>query len=404
MTETAESLARWLPEEADSVRVADVLERTADLPAALTPLREEILANLVMLAQIPAPTGEEEERVRYVLDRFVEAGLPDAGPDEAGNAVGLIPGRVGERTIAVVGHLDTIVPRNVDHNVLVQSDRCLGPGISDNALGAAVVTMLPSVLRELGIELDANLQLVGSVGSLGRANHSGLRFLLDHLPRPIDYGVCVEGVQLGRLNFFSIGTLRGDISCDVRLSAASRSYGSENAIVVLNHIVNRLLQIEVPQRPYTSIRLARIRGGLGYDVEPDHAELGFEVNSHSDTMIKRVQGQIEDFVAEMNARHSVDASADFFMHRRAGGLRFSHTLVKTVLEVMKRLDITADQGHSPSELSEFIGRGIPAVTLGISEGEKNRKKPDHVMIEPILRGVAQLVAVLQAIDGGACTE
>ena len=49
------------------------LEEIAGLPERLQPLREEILAHTVMLSQIPAPTGGEEERVRYILDRFVEA-------------------------------------------------------------------------------------------------------------------------------------------------------------------------------------------------------------------------------------------------------------------------------------------------------------------------------------------
>ncbi len=38
-----------------------------DLPAALQPLREEILAELVMLSQIPSPAGEEAVRVRHLL-------------------------------------------------------------------------------------------------------------------------------------------------------------------------------------------------------------------------------------------------------------------------------------------------------------------------------------------------
>lgn len=381
----------------------DVLENVRDLPEALFPLREEILANLVMIGQFPSPTGDEQKRVRFMLDRFVEDGLPEAGADEKGNAVGLLPGRVGNRTIMLVAHLDTIVPRNIDHNIVVQSDQLIGPGISDNALGAAVISMIPTCLEQLGIELDSNLQLLGSVLSLERGNHGGLRFHLDHTTRPIDFGICVEGVQLGRLNFFSIGTLRGDITCDVR-QEISRSFGSECAIVVLNNIINRLLQIEIPQRPFTKISIGKIRAGVSYDVEPDHAELGFEVNSHSDKLIQRIHREIEDIIAEMEARHAIDANLDCFFRREAGGIPFSHPLVKSVLNVMRILNIEPDQGHSPSELSEFISRGIPAVTLGITAGEKNRKKPDHVMIDPILRGVAQVLGVILAIDGGACDE
>ncbi|HPP54303.1 MAG TPA: hypothetical protein PK777_15230, partial [Thermoguttaceae bacterium] len=61
------------------------------------------------------------------------------------------------------------------------------------------------------------------------------------------------------------------------------------------------------------------------------------------------------------------------------------------------------QRHTPSEVSEMIARDIPAITLGITHGRKHeRPKPDYVLIEPILRGVAQVVGVLLAIDAGAC--
>ena len=384
-------------------KLVGIMENVHELPEALAPLREEILANLVLLGQIPAPTGEEEERVRYMLDRFAECGLPEVGPDEAGNAVGLLPGKTGERTLMVVAHLDTIIPRSEDHNVLVQADRIVGPGIADNAMGAAVVSMLPTCLTALGIELESNLALLGTVQSLDRGNHTGLRFHLNHCQRPIQMGICVEGIPLGRLNHFSIGTLRGDITCNVR-PVISRSYGSQSAIVVLNHIINRLLKIETPQRPFTHISIGKVHAGMAYDVEPENAELGFEVISHDDEMIDRIEQQIVDIVHEVGSRHAVDAKIDCFFRRSGGGIPFSHPLVKGVVEVMSSLGIEPDQGHSPSELSVFISHEIPAVTLGVTTGKKSSKKHDYVEIEPILRGVAQLIGVILAADGGLCDE
>lgn len=393
----------------------------AEIPGLLAPLREELLANVVLLSQIPAATGDEEERVEYMLNRFVEAGLPEASRDEFGNAVASIPGTTGKRRIMVVAHVDTLVPADVDHNVTVSAERLIGPGISDNSLGAAVVCMLPTFLDRLGIKLESNLRLIGSVRSLERANHAGLRMHLDNMVAAklppaegliddpgdnvppadrIEAGICIEAINQGRLNYFSIGTIRGDITCDVIPSVQSRSYGSESAIVVLNNIINRMLKIEVPQRPFTRISINRIRAGTSYDVEPVRAKLSFEVNSHDDEMIERVEREIEDIVAENGSRHAVSASLDVFFRRKAGGLRFGHPLVRSTHEVMRKLGIEPDQGHSPSELSEFISRGIPALTIGISRGEKNREEPDYVEIEPILRGVAQLIGTLLAIDGG----
>ena len=383
--------------------VLDAIDDIRELPDALLPLREEVLANLVMLAQIAAPTGDEEERVRYVLDRFTEAGLPEAGPDEIGNAVGFLPGAKGDRTIIAVAHLDTWIPKTVSHNVVVQTDRTIGAGISDNALGAAIVSMLPTFLDQLGIKLDCNLQLIGTVRSLHRGNHEGLKFFLDHAPRKFDFGIVVEGVELGRLNFFSLGMVRGDIACNVRREHLSR-YGSESALVVLNQVVNRMLGISTPSRPHTRIRIGKMHAGIEYNTDPDHAELGFEVVSDSDEMVRGIISQIEDIVGEMSARTDVDVGLDCFFHREAGGIPFSHPLIKTVIEVMTQLGIQPNQEQILSEVSEFIAYGIPAVTLGVTTQQRDQKKTDHVMIDPILTGVAQLVGTIMAIDRGACDE
>ena len=175
-------------------KVADNLEHLCQLPDALLPMREEILAKVVMLSQIPAPTGDEEQRSRFLLDRFTESGLPEAGPDEKGNAVGFLPGQRGEKTIMLVAHLDTIFSKSVDHNISVQEDRIIGPGVSDNAAGAAVMSLLPRILDRMSIDFDCNLQLIGTVHSLHRGDHEGLRFFLEHVPRRIDFGIVVEGV------------------------------------------------------------------------------------------------------------------------------------------------------------------------------------------------------------------
>lgn len=381
-------------------------EALRDFPEALKPLRERLLANLVMIAQIPAPSGEEQRRARFLLDRFEEMGLSEVMADEVGNAVGRLNGTQSKRTILLVSHLDTVFSYSQDQDVTVEADRVLGAGIGDNALGAAIVSMMPTVLEHLGIELESDLILLGSTASLGRGNHAGIRFFLDHLPEQVDAAICVEGMQLGRVNYFSIGTARADITCAVRTAfEPSRSYGSESALVVLNHIVNRILGIATPSRPYTRINMGRMWAGVNYDVEPDHAELGLEIVSHSDEMIDQICRQINDVVSEMAARHAVDAKLDVFFSAQAGGISFAHPLIQSVIDVMRQLEIEPDQGHSPSELSELITRSIPAVTLGVTQGTKSRKKhPDYVLIEPILTGVAQLVGVILAIDKGICDE
>ena len=44
-------------------------------PGKLEKLRERLLADAVMIGEIPAPTFKEEALVRFLADRFTEEGL-----------------------------------------------------------------------------------------------------------------------------------------------------------------------------------------------------------------------------------------------------------------------------------------------------------------------------------------
>jgi tripeptide aminopeptidase len=377
-----------------------------NLPGALRPLRERLIADVVTITQMPAPGGEEGQRARFLLERFLEAGLSEVGSDEMGNAIGRLRGRTHCRTILIVAHLDSIFAATENHQVTVDRDRVVGPGVGDNAVGVAVLGLLPEILELLGWELESDLLLVGSTRSLGRGNHGGIRFFLDHSRDRIDFGICLEGMQLGRLNSFSIGTARGDIVCTVRPpNGRARSHTVESALVVLNHIVHQILCIPLPTQPFTKIKLGKMHAGRYYDIEPERAELGLEIISHSDEMIEQVCSQIADIVAELGARYNVEAVFDRFFLTRSGGIPFSHPLVKATLEVMQQLGIEPDQTHSLSELSALVARRIPTITIGITHGVKNHpRQPDYVLIEPMLVGVAQLLGILRAIDEGKCDE
>ena len=117
---------------------------------SLGELREMILANAVMCGEIPSPTFEEDDLVRFLCDRFTEAGLGNISTDERGNAAGIVAGTEGDRQLLVVAHVDKIWDKTDDHTVTVGTDTLTGRGIADNGLGAAVLATLPAVLEHLG--------------------------------------------------------------------------------------------------------------------------------------------------------------------------------------------------------------------------------------------------------------
>jgi hypothetical protein len=69
---------------------------------------------------------------------------------------------------------------------------------------------------------------------------------------------------------------------------------------------------------------------------------------------------------------------------------------------MKRLNLAPVSEPSESELSIFLSRKIPAVTLGITHGTNVHLENASVQIEPMFTGIAQVIGVIMAIDSGVC--
>jgi len=364
----------------------------------LLPLRESILADAVMIGEIPSPTFSEEKLVKYVCDRFTEENLDSITIDEMQNATAVLSGQSGKKNILVAAHVDSVWEDTVDHTVAVTTDSLIGPKIADNALGVATLTTLPFLLRALDIKLQSNLVLLGASRSLGRGDLGGLRFFTDHVKIPIGAAVCLEGVQLGRLSYSSLGMNR----CELKVSTPEKrnwgEWGLSGSIVFMNRILQRILSIETPEVPKTSIILGSINAGTSFNVPPKHATLRFEVRSEEPGMVTRIREQIEEFIEEIIAENHIEVSLEVLAQRRPGSIGFSHPYVRSARAIMKELGIEPTVAPSTSELSVLLDKGIPSMTLGITEGDNKHQFDETIKIDPIFNGLAQLISVLQSID------
>lgn len=377
-------------------------EYLPDLENRLKKFKEVLLANLVMVGEIPSPTFKEEEKVKFLLQRFNEAGLTETSIDDCGNGIGVLAGKSSDESILINAHVDTIFSSKIDHTMQFNSDSITGPGVADNSLGVAVLATLPYILDDLDLSFDKNLVLLGGVKSLGRGNLEGIKFFLENSPFSIAEAICVEGIQLGRLSYSSLGMLRGEITCRVPDSYDWSRFGDASAILTLNEVINKINDMRLPRRPRTSIVMGSIKGGTSFNTIAKDATLGFEVRSESQDVVKGAADTINDIVMEVSSKTGDQIELDIFAWRSPGGIAYAHPLSKCARMVMESLDVEPRIAPSLSELSALIDKEIPALTLGITRGEQTFKTNETIDIDPIFKGIAQLIGTLIAVDGGHC--
>ncbi len=380
----------------------DILGSLQEYRSGAESVKDILLANLVMLGEVPAPTFGERTRVEEMQHLLVDSQLQNCSIDAMDNGIAILPGSDGERNLLLLAHADTMFSDKVDHNISLHPNKATGPGVADNSLGLAVLATLSPLFEALGIKPKSNLILLTPTRGLGKGNLEGLRFFLKHNKMPLSAGICVEGAQLGRLSFSSIGMLRAEIVCSVPEEYDWTKFGATNAIVSLNEVINRILEISVPTRPRTKIALGHIEGGTSVNSVPTRARLQFEIRSESARIIETVSREIDALVTEVSSRSGAEIVWETFARRKPTGLPFQHPLVRTSTEVMKALGIAPRIAPSTSELSTVLGHHIPAVTLGITRVERLNQPDETAFIEPMFTGLAQLAAVIEAIDEGLC--
>ncbi|MEO0511062.1 MAG: M20/M25/M40 family metallo-hydrolase [Verrucomicrobiota bacterium] len=381
-----------------------ILESIHTHRESLHSVRELLLANALMIGEIPSPTGGEADRITFLSNRYTEDGLQNISIDQAGNGMAILPGKKGKKNILVCAHADTVFNKKVDHAMSVTADGIMGPGIGDNSLGLAAIVTLPEILRRLNINFDDNLILLGCTDSLGRGDLGGIRFFLKNNKLPIRAGISVEGIQLGRLSYAAVGMLRAEITVNVPSGYDWARFGASGAVAILTKVVQRITEIPIPMQPPTQMIFGSINGGTSFSTRPTSANLRFEIRSEKTGMVDELKEKIVDIVEEIGNSSETEITFSSVAERQPGGLEFGHPLVKSMRKILDTLDVKPRVEPSVGELSQLIETGIPSVTLGLTRGHNKNEFNESIDIRPIFGGLAQLIALLQSIDGGFCDE
>jgi tripeptide aminopeptidase len=396
-------------------RLKPITDRLEDYQKGVRALREQILTNTILVGQVPPISVNIKQddvdfpsvniRVKAFIERLSEIGVDEAATDSFGNAIGIIKGE-GEREgcIIVAAHMDTVYHFDQEIHLAIDSNGISGPGIIDNSVSLGVQLSLPEILRELGKKFNSDIVLLGLSESLGESNLGGIREFLNNWRRPIRAAVILEGAELGRLNYFSRAMIRADINCEIpMISGWENKYGS-NAILIMNDIINRILEIHLPQRPNTQIILGKIKGGIKHGDLALSSRLGLEIESTSDELVQEIYSKIEDIVDSIRHENLVDLRMNQISNVNASRLEYTHPLVKTAVAILEGLKVKPVIESSESELSIFLSHNIPAITVGVTHGENYHTENAQIEIEPMFAGIAQLIGLIEAIDKGIIDE
>jgi len=325
------------------------------------------------VSEIPAPTGDEGERARWVLRRFRELGLEDVRADDAGNVVGRRAGTDDAGPVAVCAHLDTVFPRGTDLRVHRAGARLVGPGIGDNGRGLAVMLALAEEIDGRRLRTRRPLDFVATVGEEGLGDLRGAKHYFAGDGARAAAAVALDGAGDERVVHRALGSRRFRVTFRGPGGHSWAAFGVPNAVHAAALAAARLAALPLPREPRTTLSVGRIGGGISVNAIPDEAWLEIDLRSTAPAILDRLEAEV---------RATARAAAEEENQRRAAGTPVlgleltcigdrpcgevdeAHALVRVAREATRLVGRTPELSTASTDANVPISLGIPAVAIG----------------------------------------
>jgi acetylornithine deacetylase/succinyl-diaminopimelate desuccinylase-like protein len=373
------------------------IARRTGVRAALADFRQRldaIVAQIIAIQQIPAPTFAEERRARYVEEQFRATGLVDVSRDDLHNVYGRAPGSASERPLVISAHLDTVFPAETDLTTRREGALLYGPGIGDNSTGVAGLLVVARALAEHRLAHAADIWFVANVGEEGLGDLRGMRAVADRFGDSATY-IVVEGGLFGQLTHQAVGVRRYRIDVVAPGGHSWGGFGAPSAIHVLGRLITAIDDLDVPTSPKTTYNVGIIEGGLSVNSIASAARLWLDLRSEEIEALERLVADVMALVERMNeedAGDGVGLTMKLVGNRPAGGISRHSPIVAlagAALRAMGNDDVRYILSSTDANIP--LSRGYQAVCLGLTQSANAHRPDEYIDVTRLPAGLGQLL-------------
>lgn len=381
------------------------LARQSRVRAAMTGFSErleDILAQIIAIQQIPAPTFAEERRAAYVEQQFHAIGLKNVRRDQLNNVYGCAPGTAaGRPPVVLSAHLDTVFPADTDLTTRRDGAAVYGPGIGDNSTGVAGLLLVAQALAAHRLAHAADIYFVANVGEEGLGDLRGMRAVVEHFGGQATY-VVVEGGLFGQLTHQAVGVRRYRLDVTAPGGHSWGSFGVASAIHVLGYLIAAIDGLDIPAIPKTTYNVGIVEGGISINSIASSARLWLDLRSEGREALGRLVEQVVGIVGEMNARHAaagdgVQIAMEQVGNRPAGSIA-RHSPVVAYAEAALRAVGSQEVRYivSSTDANIPLSCGYAAVCLGLTHSHNSHRPDEFIELTQLPAGLSQLLLVALA--------
>jgi acetylornithine deacetylase/succinyl-diaminopimelate desuccinylase-like protein len=326
------------------------------------------------ITEIPAPPFHETTRGLELKRLFIAAGLQNVHIDDIGNVLGDRPGTHPHPHLVIAAHLDTVFPEGTDVHVKRNGNILTAPGIGDDGRGLASMLALITAMNQAKIVTGGSLTFVADVGEEGLGDSRGTKALFEKtLKGQIDEFISIDGDRVNGVVNTGVGSYRYRVTFTGPGGHSYGAFGIANPIHAMGRAIDRISQIEVPEKPKTTYNVGRVGGGTSINSVPFEAWFEFDERSADiaslDAVDAKFKAAVQAGLDEENAfRHDkgkLTVKIESVGIRPAGQTPPDSPIIQAARASVEALHLgvfTLSEGSTDSNVPMHLG--IPAMTMG----------------------------------------
>jgi tripeptide aminopeptidase len=333
------------------------------------------MQNLRTLTEIPAPPFKEEVRGRHYAGMLRAAGADSVWTDAVGNVIAKRRGKTGKKTIVLEAHLDTVFPEETDVKIRQRGDTLFAPGIGDDTQGLALVLTVLEVMEKTGIETDADVLFIGTVGEEGLGDLRGVKKLFDTPGLKIDSYLAIDGLGASSITHRGLGSLRYEITFKGPGGHSSGAFGMVNPHGALGRAIYYFTQEAdkfTRQGVRTTYNVGMVGGGTSVNAIPFESWMQVDMRSESPEQLTGIDKLLKEAVQRalreenLMKRLGPDLTVDLKLvgDRPSGSLDKSHALVQRAIAATLQVQQTPELRVGSTNANIPFAKGVPGITIG----------------------------------------
>ena len=391
------STAQNLPDIATQVKEIQANVKVRAATDYIDKNREGILREWIAITEVNAPSGQEQERAKFIERILRSYKHLTVRYDSAGNLIALRKGTGGGPVVVFDAHLDTVFQPGLKIKATIRDGRVHAPGVGDDTRNIEALLATIRALDAAGIKTRGDLVFVFTTQE--ETDMSGAEQFVKDNKGKVDYYVALDGGYEG-FTYAGIGITwyrHHFIGPGGHTRSRTPPY---SASLPLARAISRIYDLKVPTSPPSNMNIGMLGGSEVVNAKASDAWFTVDLRSTNNDVVADLEKKISLILEEEARRVGMKVKTEIISTSPAAvipGHRDSE-LVKIAEAVHRAMgfDPPITPTGSNNASAALLG-GIPAISTGAGPCSDSHALTENCEIEPLYRGIKKILLLELAL-------